>query len=121
MKLKVNELPPAELAAVLGQTQDGDEVIYAGENDDPPYNAVGFRAKKMGGKYKYIWLYKVKFAIPNEKYQTKGDKIEFNTPEITGKIIKRPDGLWKAEHVAQPDNEVAKTWFENVREPKKED
>lgn len=118
LKLNVNDLPPAELAALLGQTQDGDKVVYAGENDEPPYFAIGFRAKKTGGLYKYIWLYKVKFAIPNEKYQTKGDKLEFNTPEITGKFIKRPDGLWKAEHVALPEEDVAKAWFESVREKK---
>ena len=67
--------------------------------------------------YKYIWLYKVKFAIPSENYQTKGDSIEFTTPEITGQFIKRPDGLWKAEHVALPSESAAQSWFTEVREP----
>lgn len=66
--------------------------------------------------YKYIWLYKVKFAIPSESYQTKGDSIEFTTPEITGQFIKRPDGLWKAEHVALPTETAAQGWFTKVRE-----
>ena len=35
-----------------------------------------------------IWLYKVKFAIPDENYTTKGDSIEFTTPEIVGQFIK---------------------------------
>lgn len=96
LTLNVNDLMPADLAAILGQTQDDDQVVYAGENDDPPYMAIGFRAKKANGMYKYIWLYKVKFAIPSENYQTKGDSIEFTTPEITGQFIKRPDGLWKS-------------------------
>lgn len=100
LTLNVNDLMPADLAAILGQTQDDDQVVYAGENDDPPYMAIGFRAKKANGMYKYIWLYKVKFAIPSESYQTKGDSIEFTTPEITGQFIKRPDGLWKAEHLS---------------------
>lgn len=73
LTLNVNDLMPADLAAILGQTQDDDQVVYAGENDDPPYMAIGFRAKKANGMYKYIWLYKVKFAIPSESYQTKGD------------------------------------------------
>lgn len=117
LTLNVNDLTPADLAAILGQTQDDDQVVYAGENDDPPYMAIGFRAKKSNGMYKYIWLYKVKFAIPSESYQTKGDSIEFTTPEITGKFIKRPDGLWKAEHVALPTETAAKSWFTAVREP----
>ena len=117
LKLKVNDLLPTDLAALLGQTQDDDMVVYAGEDDEPPYYAIGFRAKKTGGQYKYIWLYKVKFAVPNEKYATKGDKLEFSTPEITGKFIKRPDGYWKAEHVALPDETAAAAWFTVVRQP----
>lgn len=116
LTLNVNDLMPADLAAILGQTQDDDQVVYAGENDDPPYMAIGFRAKKANGMYKYIWLYKVKFAIPSESYQTKGDSIEFTTPEITGQFIKRSDGLWKAEHVALPTETAAKGWFTKVRE-----
>lgn len=117
IKLSVNDLLPADSAALLGQKQDQDMVVYGRESDEAPYFAIGFRAKKTGGVYKYIWLYKVKFAIPNEKYQTKGDKLEFNTPEIVGKFIKRPDGLWKAEHVADPDETTAAAWFDAVREP----
>lgn len=115
--LNVNDLLPADLAALLGQKQDDDNVVYASDTDEAPYFAIGFRAKKTGGMYKYIWLYKVKFAIPDENYQTKGDSIEFTTPEIVGQFIKRDDGLWKAEHVAMPDNEVAANWFKSVREP----
>lgn len=117
LTLNVNDLIPADLAAILGQTQDDDNVVYAGEADDPPYMAIGFRAKKANGMYKYIWLYKVKFAIPSESYTTKGDGIEFATPEITGQFIKRPDGNWKAEHVALPTEAAAASWFTAVREP----
>jgi len=117
LTLNVNDLMPADLAAILGQTQDDDNVVYAGEADDPPYMAIGFRAKKANGMYKNIWLYKVKFAIPSESYTTKGDGIEFATPEITGQFIKRPDGNWKAEHVALPTEAAAASWFTAVREP----
>lgn len=117
LTLNVNDLLPADLAALLGQTQDDDKVVYAGENDDPPYFAIGFRAKKSNGQYKYLWLYKVKFSIPSENYTTKGDSIEFTTPEIVGQFIKRPDGLWKAEHVATPTETAATSWFTTVREP----
>lgn len=117
LKLGVNDLRPEDLSALLGQTQDADDVVYASDTDEAPYFAIGFRARKTGGEYKYIWLYKVKFAVPEEKYNTKGDGIEFSTPEITGQFVKRQDGLWKAEHVAAPDNAVAADWFKTVREP----
>ena len=102
LTLNVNDLLPADLAALLGQQQDDDMVVYGSDTDEPPYLQSASRAKKAGGSYKYIWLYKVKFAIPSENYQTKGDSIEFTTPEIVGQFIKRSDGLWKAEHVALP-------------------
>lgn len=102
LTLNVNDLMPADLAAILGQTQDDDQVVYAGENDDPPYMAIGFRAKKANGMYKYIWLYKVKFAIPSESYQTKGDSIEFTTPEITGQFIHSGDKYRIADTGALP-------------------
>lgn len=116
LTLNVNDLLPADLAILLGQMQDADKVIYGGEADDPPYLAIGFRAKKTGGKYKYLWFYKVKFAVPSESYKTKGDAIEFATPEIEGELIKRPDGLWKAEYVGAPADTVAAAWFTTVRE-----
>lgn len=116
LTLNVNDLLPEDLAALLGQRQDTDGVLYASDTDEAPYTAIGFRARKTGGKYKYIWLYKVKFAIPNENYTTKGDSIEFTTPEIVGQFIKRDDGLWKAEHVAEPTEAVAASWFTTVRE-----
>ena len=52
LTLNVNDLMPADLAAILGQTQDADGVVYAGEDDEPPYMAIGFRAKKANGMYK---------------------------------------------------------------------
>ena len=61
-------------------------------------------------------IYLTKENIPSESYQTKGDSIEFTTPEITGQFIKRPDGLWKAEHVALPTETAAQGWFTKVRE-----
>jgi phi13 family phage major tail protein len=116
LKLNVNDLTQPHTALLLGQTQDADGVLFAGEDDDPPNVAIGFRAKKTGGVYRYVWLYKVKFAIPNEKYETKKESIEFSTPEITGKITKRPDGLWKSDYVGEPASEAAADWFAAVRE-----
>ena len=35
-------------------------------------------------KYTATWIHKVNFAQQQESYQTKGDSVEFKTPEITG-------------------------------------
>lgn len=118
IKLTVNDLEQAKVAALLGQYIDSDKVVFAGENDEPPYIALGFRAKKSsGGKYRYVWLYKVKFKIPNESFETKGDGINFVTPELEGEFIKRDsDGMWKADYTGLPTDTVAAAWFTTVKE-----
>jgi phi13 family phage major tail protein len=118
--LNVNDLEPGKESVLLGQIVDDDGVVYAGGDDEPPTVAIGFRAKKgKGGKYRYLWLYSVKFTIPNQNYQTRGEAIAIQTPEITGEFIKRQsDGNWKADYVGKPDDKVAKDWFTKVREPK---
>jgi len=117
LKLNVNDIAQSSLADLLGQTTDTDGVNYAGESDAAPYVAVAFRAKKPNGKYKYVWLYKGMFKTPDESFTTKGDGIEFKTPELTGVFVKRPDGKWKADAVLETTSTAAQNWFTQVREP----
>lgn len=118
LKLNINDLEADKTALLLGQNKTSDGIIFAGENDDPPYVAIGFRAKKSGSNiYRYVWLYKVKFKIPNENYETKGDGINFITPELEGEFIKRDkDGMWKADYTGSSEDAIAKTWFNSVVE-----
>ena len=100
-------------------------LISAGEDGGTPV-AVGFRAKKSNGKYRYFWLYRVKFGIPGASLQTKGDSITFSTPTIEGTVMRRNkvDVLnnhpWKSE-VNEDDSSVSSStisgWFSEVYEP----
>lgn len=114
LKLGIKDLIPEVLAELLGQEVAGDNVVWAGGEDEPPYVAVGFRAKKTGGQYRYIWLMKCKFKVPNEKYQTKGESITFNTPEIEGSFYTNAAGKWKADVVAKEGDEAVASWFTEV-------
>jgi phi13 family phage major tail protein len=117
IKINANDIADADEVELLGQRQDEDNVAYSSGDDNAPYWAVGFRAKKANGQFTYVWLYKCKFAIPDETYDTKADGITFNTPTITGTFIKRnKDGLWRAKITALPTDGVATTWFSTVRE-----
>lgn len=117
LKLNVRDLKPEDVAELLGQKITDDGVILAGGADDPPFVAIGFRAKKTGGKFRYLWLYKVKFQIPSESFQTQNGSISFNTPEIEGTIVKRKkDDLWKADYTGKEDDEIASGWFDEVYE-----
>ena len=66
---------------------------------------------KANGKYRYFWLYKVKFSVPATNLATKGDNITFSTPTIEGTVLRRNklDGQgkhpWKAE-VNEDDTNV---------------
>ena len=117
LALGVNDLSDEVMAELLGHTLAEDGTLYANADDTSPYVAVGFRCKKPDGKFKYIWLYKVRFAVPSENYETKGQSITFNTPTITGDIMRRPDdGNWKAQHTGKPEEAVPAAWFAAVKE-----
>lgn len=115
LTLGIKELAPEVVAELLGQKVDENGVVWAGD-DEAPYVAVGFRAKKTGGKYKYVWLQRVQFAVPDESYETKGESINFQTPEIKGTIYKTiGTGKWKADYIAEPTDAVAAGWFSAVK------
>lgn len=126
LSLGVDDIGVASAEALTGAKVDANGVlISAGENDAAPV-AVGFRAKKSNGTYRYFWLYRVKFGIPGTNLATKGDSITFSTPTIEGTILRRNklDGKgehpWKAE-VNEDDAAVESTvitgWYTEVYEP----
>lgn len=116
-----------DAAEVLtGATLDDNKVLISASEDGGTPVAIGFRAKKANGKYRYFWLYRVKFGIPATNLQTKGDSITFSTPTIEGTVMRRnkPDGQgkhpWKAE-VSEDDPGVSPEtitgWYTEVYEP----
>ena len=124
LSLNVDELAPIHVAALLGAEIDENGVLISRGEDNPNYVAIGFRARKANGKYRYFWLYKVQFAVPGTSLATKGDSITFSTPTIEGTIFQRvkPDGKdkhpWKAEITEDPTNiAIVEAWYTAVYEP----
>lgn len=126
LSLGVDDIGPSVASDLSGVTIDKNNVIIASSEDATSPVAIGFRAKKSNGKYKYFWLYRVKFGIPASSLATKGDSITFSTPTIEGTIMRRnkPDGKnnhpWKAE-VTESDTgvetSVITNWYSKVYEP----
>ena len=126
LSLGVDDIGPSVASDLSGVTIDKNNVIIASSEDVTAPVAIGFRAKKSNGKYKYFWLYRVKFGIPASSLATKGDSITFSTPTIEGTIMRRnkPDGKnnhpWKAE-VTEGDTgvetSVITNWYTKVYEP----
>jgi phi13 family phage major tail protein len=126
LSLGIDEIGSSVASDLTGATIDKNGVIISTGEDGGDPVAVGFRAKKSNGKYKYYWLYRVKFGIPATNLTTKGDSITFSTPTIEGTILRRNkvDGVgkhpWKAE-VTEGDSTVAAStisdWYKSVYEP----
>lgn len=124
LSLNIDDLGHANAALLLGAEVDENGVLISRGEDNPTYVAVGFRAKKANGKYRYFWLYRVQFAVPGTSLATKGDSITFSTPTIEGTIFQRKkvDGRskhpWKAEVTEDGTNQtVINAWYTAVYEP----
>jgi len=126
LTLGVDDIGSTVASDLSGATIDANGVIVSASEDGGTPVAVGFRAKKSNGKYRYFWLYRVKFGIPAANMATKGDSITFSTPTIEGTILRRnkPDTRgkhpWKAE-VTEGDTSVTEetivNWYNEVYEP----
>lgn len=126
LSLGVDDIGAAVASDLTGATIDANGVVVSASEDGGDPVAVGFRAKKSNGKYKYYWLYRVKFGIPATNLATKGDSITFSTPTIKGTILRRNkvDGKgkhpWKAE-VTEGDTavtaDIINNWYKQVYEP----
>ena len=124
ISLGVDDIGNEAAADLVGATIDSNGVLISGGEDSAKYVAVGFRAKKANGKYKYFWLYRVLFGIPATNLATKGDSITFSTPTIEGTIFRRNktddrgNHPWKAEVIENDSNkQIINKWYSKVYEP----
>lgn len=126
ISLGIDDIGVTAAQDLTGAKIDNNHVVVSTSDDSCEPVAIGFRAKKSNGKYRYYWLYRVKFGIPGASLQTKGDSITFSTPTIEGTVMRRNkvDGLnnhpWKSE-VNEDDSSVSNStisgWFSEVYEP----
>jgi len=126
LTLGVNDISNANAAHLLGANVDANGVLVSASEDQAKAFAIGFQSKSARGGDIFVWFYRVKFAIPNQSLQTKGDSISFATPSIVGTVSRRnkvdanDQHPWKAQ-VKDGDPGVASGtisgWFAGVYEP----
>lgn len=126
LSLGIDDIGNEAASDLAGATIDSNKVVISASEDGGEPVAVGFRAKKSNGKYRYFWLYRVKFGIPSTSLATKGDSITFSTPTIEGTVLRRNklDGKnthpWKAEVTEGStgvSEDVITNWYKSVYEP----
>lgn len=95
-------LAEKELEEIPGVTdKDVKELIYD-DDQQTPYLGNGFIIKKMVNHKTYwraIVLTKVMYSVPSDSATTQGESIEWQTPELSGTIM-RDDSethMWKRE------------------------
>lgn len=126
LTLGVDDIGVSAAEDLTGAVIDENGVLISASEDGGAPVAIGFRAKKSNGKYRYFWMYKVKFGVPATNLETKGDSIKFSTPTIEGTVMRRNkvdskgNHPWKAE-VNEDDAAVQAAtitgWFTTVYEP----
>lgn len=126
LSLGIDDIGVTAAEDLTGAKIDDNHVVVSGSDDGGFAVAVGFRAKKANGKYRYFWLYRVVFGIPATNLATKGDSITFSTPTIEGTVLRRNklDGNgkhpWKVEANEDDSNvptSVISGWYTQVYEP----
>lgn len=100
-------------AEILGHkvAESGGEMVRSAE-DTAPWVGLGRVVTKMvNGKYVYKgeFLYKVRFGEPSQEDSTKGESVDFSTPEIEGTAATLSNGEWSAAQVFDTKT-AAVTW-----------
>ena len=113
LTLSTTDLSQEVSKAILGLTEqaitgiDGvtdtsvKELVYD-DTQVTPYLGVGFIIKKkVNGVYKWrgVGLPKVMFSVPEDAATTQGESIEWQTPKLTGAIMRDDSAthMWKRE------------------------
>lgn len=95
--LGVDDEGDTTFADILGHTVNASGEVVRNSGDTAPYVALARVVVKMVNnvkKYKAEILYKVKFSEPSQEDSTRGESVEFATPEIEGQISTLDDGKW---------------------------
>ena len=121
-KLKMADIPLAIQEMIFANVVDDNGVLIRTAQDKPPYFAIGFKSEKSDGKFRFVWLYKVRAKPLTENFATKeGKTINRQTPEVEFTAIKRThDGRYQAvadEGEGSFTAEKAATFLTGVYEP----
>ena len=110
------DLPPEAYAFLIGADYNPATGIVdvTGEGVGPDV-AIGFRAKRANGFYRYVWLLKGRFTAPNMEHQTLEGRVNFQSSTINGKFIARESDNKIYRRVNSEDSSLTLPgdWFAN--------
>lgn len=127
VELEINALAPQDRAILFGQLYEKGFLVKSSD-DRAPEVAIGWRERKLNGKYEFKWLYAGKFAEGiSEEASTKEGKLSPTTKSIKGSFYERSiDNKYEIsvdESNLLTEHTDAKTaiddWFSKVQEKDK--
>lgn len=125
VEFEVNSLAPQDRALLFGHLYKNGFLVR-NKDDKAPEVAVGYRSKKMNGKYEFVWLYAGRFGQGHDdEYETEADKTNTQTATLKGSFYERQiDGNYHISvdesNLLEADTtaaEAIKDWFAKVQEP----
>lgn len=98
VEFEVNSLAPQDKQTLFGHLYDKGYLVK-NKDDKAPEVAIGYRAKKLNGKYEFVWMYCGTFGQGYEaNYATQADKVETQTASLKGSFYERAiDGNYQIE------------------------
>lgn len=127
MDIEITGISPQTLATILGRVYDAATGRLFDNGGTPPDIALGFRAKKRGGYYRYYWFLKGTFASPSEEQASETDtpdpkstKLKFTAIRtirqfaLSGSVT---DSVKRNVGETSDPNFIATNWFSTVQVP----
>jgi len=114
LTLGVADIPLYIQGIILGHSAVADGILWRKSSATPPWLAIGFKALKSTGTYRYVWLLKGKFREPDLNHATKADTVAFQTASIIGNFVAIDyDKSWIKQADEDEDTyvDVGDTWF----------
>ena len=115
LEIELATLPIKAQAVLLGHHYENG-VMTMKDTDEPPYLAIGFMSQPQPSRFRFVWLYKGKFALLQDEYATATDSAAWRNAKLTGTFVKREhDGEWQA--IADSGDagfSGAEQWFQAV-------
>jgi len=115
ISLELAQMPLDVQAKLLGSTYDTtNKVLVDKSTDSPPYVAVLFSGTMSDGSNLGVKIYKLKFGIPSDEYQTKEQDVEWQPQTIEGKVVVlQNNNEWRYRQVFE-SNESMTSFFASV-------
>jgi phi13 family phage major tail protein len=127
LECEITGLPLPTQAELLGRVFNTATGRLFDNGGTPPYVALGFRAKKSDGKYRYYWFLKGQFAPPSEEAASETDTPDPKSAKLTYTAIRTTkqfdldgsitDSVKRNVGDTSDVNFDASTWFNAVQTP----